>query len=163
MCRNGPQTEHGLFPRHGALNCGIRRAIAVKWVFLLGLLVFTPWLAMHLKAQPRHLPYAGFAIGILPFLLSGFNLTASPISWSHWSGAVKGIDISLLDGVASLSSSRQNRLGHQPLSRPRLQFMHSLSPFPRLRDRRALAWRPSFMHGRSPARPSFTSPCPGRQ
>ena len=72
----------------------------MKWVFLLGLLVFTPWLAMHLKAQPRHLPYAGFAIGILPFLLSGFNLTASPISWSHWSGAVKGIDISLLDGVA---------------------------------------------------------------
>jgi hypothetical protein len=72
----------------------------VKWVFLLALLVFTPWLALHLKANPRHLPYAGFAVGILPFLLSGFNLAASPISWSHWPGPVKGIDISLLDSVA---------------------------------------------------------------
>lgn len=72
----------------------------VKWVFLLGLLVFTPWLAMHLKANPKHLPYAGFAVGILPYLMSGLNLTASPISWAHWPGPVKGLDISLLDGIA---------------------------------------------------------------
>ena len=72
----------------------------MKWVFLLGLLVFTPWLAVHLRGNPKHIPLAGFAIGILPFLLSGLNLTASPIAWPHWSGAVKGLDVSLLDGVA---------------------------------------------------------------
>jgi hypothetical protein len=72
----------------------------VKWVFLLGLLVFTPWLIAHLKANPAHLPRACFAIGILPFLLSGFNLTASPISWASWPGPVKGFDISLIDSIA---------------------------------------------------------------
>ena len=72
----------------------------MKWVFLLGLLVFTPWLTVHLKANPKHLPYAGFAMGLLPFLLSGLNLTASPIAWPHWSGPVKGLDVSLIDGVA---------------------------------------------------------------
>ena len=72
----------------------------MKWVFLLGLLVFTPWLTVHLKANPKHLPLVGFAIGILPFLLSKLNLTASPIAWPFWPGAVKGFDISLLDGIA---------------------------------------------------------------
>ena len=72
----------------------------MKWVFLLGLLVFTPWLTVHLKANPKHLPYAGFAMGLLPFLLSGLNLTASPIAWPHWPGPVKGLDVSLIDGVA---------------------------------------------------------------
>jgi len=72
----------------------------VKWVFLLGLMVFTPWLATFLKGNPKYLPHAGFAIGILPFLLSGLNLMASPIAWPFWSGAVKGFDISLLDGIA---------------------------------------------------------------
>ena len=72
----------------------------MKWVFLLGLLVFTPWLASYLKGNPKYLPHAGFAMGILPFLLSGLNLTASPIAWPYWTGAVKGFDISLLDGVA---------------------------------------------------------------
>jgi hypothetical protein len=72
----------------------------VKWVFLLGLLVFTPWLTVHLRANPKHLPYAGFAMGVLPFLLSGLNLTASPIAWPHWPGPVKGLDVSLIDGVA---------------------------------------------------------------
>ena len=72
----------------------------MKWVFLLGLLVFTPWLTVHLKANPKHLPYAGFAMGLLPFLLSGLNLTASPIAWPHWPGPVKGLDVSLIDAVA---------------------------------------------------------------
>src|SRR5690349_18538557 len=69
-------------------------------MFLLGLLGFTPWLATFLKANPKYLPYAGFAMGILPFLLSGLNLMASPIAWPFWSGAVKGFDISLLDSIA---------------------------------------------------------------
>ena len=72
----------------------------MKWLFLLGLIGFTPWLANYLKANPKYLPHAGFAIGILPFLLSGLNLMASPIAWPHWSGAVKGFDISLLDSIA---------------------------------------------------------------
>ena len=81
----------------------------MKWVFLLGLLVFTPWLTAHLKANPKHLPYAGFAIGILPFMMSGLNLTASPIAWPYWPGPVKGMDVSLIDAVALavLMSSRR--------------------------------------------------------
>ncbi len=72
----------------------------MKWVFLLALVVFTPWLAVHLKANRKHIPYACFTMGLLPFLLSGLNLTASPISWAHWPGPVKGVDISLMDGIA---------------------------------------------------------------
>ena len=72
----------------------------MKWLFLLGLLGFTPWLATYLKANPKYLPHAGFAMGILPFLLSGLNLMASPIAWPFWAGAVKGFDISLLDSIA---------------------------------------------------------------
>ena len=72
----------------------------MKWVFLLGLIVLTPFLATHLRNNPRDLQKAAFAIGILPFLLSGLNLTASPISWQHWPGSVKGLDVSLIDLVA---------------------------------------------------------------
>lgn len=72
----------------------------MKWLFLLGLLVMTPALAVYLRANPRYVPWTGFAIGILPFLLSGLNLAASPISWAHWPGPVKGLDISLLDAIA---------------------------------------------------------------
>jgi hypothetical protein len=41
--------------------------------------------------------------------LSGFNLTASPISWPSWPGPVKGLDFSLIDSVAVavLLSSRR--------------------------------------------------------
>ncbi len=72
----------------------------MKWIFLLGLLMITPVMAVFLRHNPKHLRLAGFAIGILPFLLSGLNLTASPIAWPYWPGTVKGMDISLLDGVA---------------------------------------------------------------
>ena len=72
----------------------------MKWLFLLGLLGFTPWLATYLKANPKYLVHTGFAIGILPFLLSRFNLMASPIAWPFWFGAVKGFDVSLLDSIA---------------------------------------------------------------
>jgi hypothetical protein len=72
----------------------------VKWIFLLALIVATPMLAVYLRGNPRHLPYVGLAVGISPFLLSGLNLAASPISWAHWPGPVKGLDVSLLDGIA---------------------------------------------------------------
>src|SRR4029079_16573902 len=61
---------------------------------------FTPWLATYLKANPKYLVHTGFAIGILPFLLSRFNLMASPIAWPFCFGAVKGFDVSLLDSIA---------------------------------------------------------------
>jgi hypothetical protein len=55
--RAGP--EPGLSLRLRTLNWLAAEGLAdVKWVFLLGLLIFTPWLTVHLKANPKHLLFA---------------------------------------------------------------------------------------------------------
>ena len=72
----------------------------MKWVFLAFVLVFTPALGAYLKGNQRHLPWAAFALGVLPFLELRFNLSMNPIAWPTWQGMVKGFEISLLDGVA---------------------------------------------------------------
>lgn len=72
----------------------------MKWIFLIALLAFTPGLAMLLRSERKWIPSAAFALALLPFLESKFNIVASPVSWAMWPGYVKGIDLSLVDGVA---------------------------------------------------------------
>ena len=72
----------------------------MKWIFLAGLLVLTPPLATYLRNHRQYLPKAAFVLALLPFIEMRLNVTASPYSWPTWPGFVKGIDISLSDGLA---------------------------------------------------------------
>lgn len=71
----------------------------MKWVFIAGLLVMTPLLAAMLRAQPKYLVTAAFALGALPFFVVP-SLYVAPISWAAWPGPVKGLEISVVDAVA---------------------------------------------------------------
>lgn len=72
----------------------------MKWIALLGLMAVTPLLAVLLRSSPRYIAAAGFALGLLPFILGHYNLGAAPISWPAWQGSVKGIEITVVDAIA---------------------------------------------------------------
>lgn len=71
----------------------------MKWIFIAGLLVIIPALTGILRSSPRYRVWAAFLIGALPLLTVPY-LYVAPISWAGWAGPVKGIEVSLLDGVA---------------------------------------------------------------
>lgn len=71
----------------------------MKWIFIGCLLVFVPALTLILRGHPRYRVHVAFAIGALPFFLAPY-LYVAPISWAGWAGTVKGVEVSLLDGVA---------------------------------------------------------------
>jgi hypothetical protein len=71
----------------------------VKWILLAGLLGVIPLLVALLRSQPRYLPHACFAMGLSVYFLDP-NLAMAPISWPAWQGAVKGVEISLVDSIA---------------------------------------------------------------
>ncbi len=70
----------------------------MKWIAIGGLLALIPLLTALFRSQPKYLVHACFAMGALVFVLEPF-LAFSPISWS-WPGAVKGIQLSILDTIA---------------------------------------------------------------
>lgn len=72
----------------------------MKWIFLVGLILFTPVLILLLRNNRDHLPKAAFFLGLLPFIETRFNVSAAPISWALWPGYVRGIEFSLTDAVA---------------------------------------------------------------
>lgn len=72
----------------------------MKWVFLAFLAVYTPLLAGWLRTNPKHAPKVWGLLGFLPFVLGPWNLYVAPISWAHWPGFVRGMEVSLLDAVA---------------------------------------------------------------
>ncbi len=71
----------------------------MKWIFIACLLVFIPGLTVILRGHPRYRAHVAFAVGALPFFLAPY-LYVAPISWAGWAGSVKGVEVSLLDGVA---------------------------------------------------------------
>ena len=71
----------------------------MKWIFIACLLVFIPTLTAILRGHPRYRTHVAFAVGALPFFLAPY-LYVAPISWAGWAGFVKGVEVSLLDGVA---------------------------------------------------------------
>jgi O-antigen ligase len=56
----------------------------------------TAWL----NANRKDAHYFWSLLGVLPFLVSPFNLGAAPVSWAMWPGFAKGIEVTLLDAVA---------------------------------------------------------------
>lgn len=73
---------------------------AVKWIVLIALLFATPALAALLRSDRKWIPHAAFALALLPFLESGFNLAVAPYSWKSWPGYVKGLEVSFIDSIA---------------------------------------------------------------
>lgn len=83
----------------------------MKWVFLAGLIVFSAALAAMLKQNRKWFPAAAFLLGLLPFIEARFHLLAAPISWAAWLGQSKGIEVSLMDGVACALLLASRRAG----------------------------------------------------
>lgn len=71
----------------------------MKWIFIAALLVFVPALTAILRGHPGYRRTVAFFMGALPFSVIPY-LYVAPISWAGWAGPVKGIEVSLLDGVA---------------------------------------------------------------
>lgn len=70
----------------------------MKWILLVALIGAIAPLAMLLRAQPKYLVHACYLMGLLVFFLDPY-LNIAPISW-HWSGAVKGFELSIIDVIA---------------------------------------------------------------
>ena len=89
----------------------------MKWVFLAALFVFVPMLTALLRSNRNYLVYAAFALGAVPFFIVP-NLIVAPISWAAWPGTVKGLEVSLVDGMslAVLLSTQKPRGSRVPLS-----------------------------------------------
>lgn len=65
-------------------------------LILLSIPVFIAWL----RRYPRQRKWAYLGVGILPFVISAFNLDAAFVTWPAWPGYAKGIVVSLLDTLA---------------------------------------------------------------
>jgi O-antigen ligase len=72
----------------------------VKWLFLFALIALIGPLSSWLRTNRKHAPKVWFILGALPFIIDPFNLAVAPISWPHWPGHARGLEISLLDAVA---------------------------------------------------------------
>ena len=70
----------------------------MKWIFIAGLIVFTPAAAAFLRSHRRYLPHACFLMGLAIFFQGGF-LSVSPIFWD-WPGPVQGIQVGVVDALA---------------------------------------------------------------
>src|SRR5262249_18417046 len=58
------------------------------------------WLTGWLRRNPWALPRVMLLVGFLPFAIVPLHLYLALISWPEWPGYVKGMEFSLLDGVA---------------------------------------------------------------
>ncbi len=72
----------------------------MKWVFLAALILLVPALTAVLRSKPRYLVHTCFALGVLMFAAVP-NLWAAPIPWPGWPGPVKGLEVSIADGIAA--------------------------------------------------------------
>jgi O-antigen ligase len=71
----------------------------VKWILMALLLALIPVLTGLLRSQPRFQVHACFALGLAVFFIDP-HLGMAPISWTFWTGAVKGIELTLIDSIA---------------------------------------------------------------
>lgn len=72
----------------------------MRFIALIIILLAIPLALAWLRAKPSQRKWAYFAVGVLPFTISAFNLDASLITWPTWSGYAKGLIITLLDSLA---------------------------------------------------------------
>ena len=59
-----------------------------------------PVLIAWLRRYPQQRKWAYLGVGLLPFIISAFNLDAAFINWEGWPGYAKGLVVSLLDTLA---------------------------------------------------------------
>src|SRR5437868_5627582 len=71
----------------------------MKWVYLLALIIVTPALTFTLRATPRYLVHACFALGVSMFVLAP-SLWVTPVSWPGWPAPVQGIEVSFIDAIS---------------------------------------------------------------
>jgi O-antigen ligase len=82
------------------------------------MLLAWPALAAWIKANPRHVHWAYFGVGMLPFTMDAWNLDGALITWGGWPGYAKGIIFTLLDAVAlAIIVTHRKPRGLPPLSR----------------------------------------------
>ena len=72
----------------------------MKWVGLFIILSAIPPLSAWLRRNPRETPKFWMLFGFLPFVTAYLHLYMAIISWPGWSGYVKGVEFSVLDGLA---------------------------------------------------------------
>jgi O-antigen ligase len=70
----------------------------MKWIFIAGLMMFTPAAAAFLRANQRYLVQICFLLPLLIFF-GGSYLSVSPIFWD-WPGPMQGIQVGLVDSLA---------------------------------------------------------------
>jgi len=71
----------------------------MKWVYLLGIVLLAPALAMLLRSNRRYLAPACFVLGV-SMLLIGPGLWTAVYGWPTWPAPVKGLEVSFVDAVA---------------------------------------------------------------
>ena len=71
----------------------------MKWIFLLGLILAAPGLALILRSNPRYIVPACFLFGASYFIL-GPKLWAAAVAWPLWPGLARGIEVSYIDAIA---------------------------------------------------------------
>lgn len=72
----------------------------MKWIFLLVLLISVAPLAWWIRRNPTKRTIIWIVFGFLAVQHGPFHLYMAAISWATWPGFVKGMEISLLDGLA---------------------------------------------------------------
>ena len=72
----------------------------MKFILLLFWAGLCPIVASYLKAQPKYVQWAAFAMGLIPFVTGTLHLYIAPIPWPMWPGWPKGLEISALDFLA---------------------------------------------------------------
>lgn len=72
----------------------------MRVVGIILVLVSIPVLIAWLRGFPRQRKWAYLGVGLLPFIMSAFNLDAALVNWPGWSGYSKGAIVSLLDTLA---------------------------------------------------------------
>lgn len=81
----------------------------MRIVGVLLILLSIPAFIIWLRHAPRQRKWAYLAIGVLPFIISAFNLDAALLNWAGWPGYAKGMVLSLVDtlAIAVIATSRQ--------------------------------------------------------
>ena len=80
----------------------------MRFVGVILILIALPAFIYFIRAYPHRRNWIFFAFGVLPFITNWANLDVAIISWGHWLGHTKGLQLSILDplAIAVIVSSR---------------------------------------------------------
>jgi O-antigen ligase len=72
----------------------------MKWVGLIIILGAILPLSAWVRRHPHHAPKLWAFTGFLPFIVVDLHLLMASVSWPDWPGYMKGVEFSVLDGLA---------------------------------------------------------------